>query len=250
MVEMSRPSVQYGIAGVTAPLEGPLLWDGGQRRFDIALLVETALALIVAVSAIKTFGASSALGSSWLISPGILIVAALVPTAIRRGSFQALGFNVRHPADSLVVLAWTCAVAFPLAFCGLWLLGFFGFDLFSRPALLMGNGWIYWLLYQFIYIAVAEEVFFRGYLQSNILRLTKAVMGERPRRQQWTSIGISAACFALAHVIVQGRITSALTFLPGLVLGWLFIRTKSLLAPILFHGLANACYLVMLAALG
>jgi membrane protease YdiL (CAAX protease family) len=32
------------------------------------------------------------------------------------------------------------------------------------------------------------------------------------------------------------------TFLPGLVLAWLFIRTRALLAPILFHGLANVSY--------
>ncbi|MBW7992570.1 MAG: CPBP family intramembrane metalloprotease [Planctomycetes bacterium] len=53
-------------------------------------------------------------------------------------------------------------------------------------------------------------------------------------------------CFS-ADSIVQGRIILLLTFLPGLVLGWLFIRTKSLLAPILFHGLANTCYCLMAA---
>jgi membrane protease YdiL (CAAX protease family) len=96
-----------------------------------------------------------------------------------------------------------------------------------------------------MYVAVAEEVFFRGFLQSNILRLTNTMAGNRFRFQQWISICVSAACFAAAHIIVQGQIISALTFLPGLVLGWLFIRTKSLLAPILFHGLANMGYYVM-----
>jgi len=27
-----------------------------------------------------------------------------------------------------------------------------------------------------------------------------------------------------------------------LIFGWLFVKTKSLLAPVLFHGLANVCY--------
>jgi membrane protease YdiL (CAAX protease family) len=49
-----------------------------------------------------------------------------------------------------------------------------------------------------------------------------------------------AACFAVAHIIVQGRIILVLTFLPGLVLGWLFVRTKLLLAPILFHSIGQA----------
>jgi hypothetical protein len=61
----------------------------------------------------------------------------------------------------------------------------------------------------------------------------------------WIAIGISAACFALAHVIVQGRLTAVLTFVPGLILAWLFFRTGTLLAPILFHGLANVSYAMM-----
>jgi membrane protease YdiL (CAAX protease family) len=56
---------------------------------------------------------------------------------------------------------------------------------------------------------------------------------------------LSATCFAVAHVIVQGQVTSIVTFLPGVLMAWLFIRTRSLLAPILFHGLANATYGIM-----
>ncbi len=36
------------------------------------------------------------------------------------------------------------------------------------------------------------------------------------------SLSWSAACFAVAHIIVQGRIILVLKFLPGLVLGRLF----------------------------
>ncbi|MCK4292599.1 MAG: CPBP family intramembrane metalloprotease [Planctomycetes bacterium] len=35
----------------------------------------------------------------------------------------------------------------------------------------------------------------------------------------------------------------------ALVLAYLFVRTKSLLAPILFHGMANTCYAITAAAL-
>jgi membrane protease YdiL (CAAX protease family) len=40
-----------------------------------------------------------------------------------------------------------------------------------------------------------------------------------------------------------------ITFLPGLIFGWLLVKTKSLLAPVLFHGLANAVYGLIAAAL-
>jgi membrane protease YdiL (CAAX protease family) len=100
-----------------------------------------------------------------------------------------------------------------------------------------------------MYVGVAEEVFFRGYVQNNILRSTSTITQQRRRLLQWISIIISAGCFAAAHIIVQGKIISVLIFLPGLVLGWLFIRTRSLLAPILFHGLANTYYFCVAAVL-
>ena len=242
---MSGLSVQNGFASFVTPIEGAVLLDDESGRFDLSLLIETVFVMVVAVVAIMVFGTRSALGFGWLITPGILIVAALVPTAIKRRKFPPLGFSLRSLKDTVIVLGWTCVTIFPLFFCGLWLLKSYGFGLPVRPTLPQDQPWLYWLFYQFMYIALAEEVFFRGYVQGNILRLKQPVTGKWPRRMQWMSIGLSAACFAVAHVFVQGQVLSVLIFLPGLVLGWLFIRTRSLLAPILFHGLANVCYLLV-----
>lgn len=238
-------SARYNIAGFDTPIERSLLLDDRPNMFNSSLFIETFLVLVTAIGAVKIFGNSSFLVPAWLMTPGILIGAALLPTAIKRCGFRQFGFNVKHLKDSLVVLGWTCLAVLPLTFCGLWILKSFGSDFLLRPVPPKGYRWIYWLFHQFMYIALAEEVFFRGYVQGNIQRLIQPIMGQRPRRWQWMSIGISAACFAAAHIIVQGHIVSALTFLPGLVLGWLFIRTQSLWAPILFHGLANAFYLAM-----
>jgi membrane protease YdiL (CAAX protease family) len=226
-------------------IETCILSDDDARSFNLPLWIETVLVMVIAIGAIKIFDRDSAFVPAWLIPPGILIISALLPLAIKRDGFSQLGFNIDHLRDSLIVLGWTCISVLPLTFFGLWLLKSFGFDLFLRPVLPKEHGWISWLFYQFLYVALAEELFFRGYLQSHILRLTTPIMVKWPRRWQWISIGISAACFAMAHVIIQGHIVSALTFLPGLILGWLFIRTKSILAPILFHGLANTFYLAI-----
>jgi len=126
---------------------------------------------------------------------------------------------------------------------------YWGLELPLRAAIPPAQGWFCWLFYQFMYVGVAEEVFFRGYVQNNILRSTSSIVQERRRPLQWIIIIISAACFAAAHTIVQGEIMAVLTFLPGLVLGWLFVRTRSLLAPILFHGLANVYYFCVTAML-
>lgn len=213
---------------------------------DRYLLLETALALVGAVLGIKAVGAVGASEVGWLLSPGILIAAAFVPLAVRRRKFvDFFGLNRGTIVASLVVLGWTCVAVFPLVFGGLWVLKSFDIRIPMPPALAQEQDWVGWLFYQFMYVALAEEVFFRGYMQSNILRLAHLLIGGRPRMRDWASIAISAGCFAVAHVIVQGQIASLMTFWPGLVLGWLFIRTRSLLAPILFHGLANVCYVVM-----
>jgi membrane protease YdiL (CAAX protease family) len=198
--------------------------------------------------AIGALDSSFLSGAAWFVAPGILVAAAIIPTVVKRRKFADIGFNIKQIRNSLMVLGRTCMVVFPVTFFGCWLLKSYGLDLPLRPMLPGGQNWACWLFYQFMYVAVAEEVFFRGYVQGNILRLTSTVKLGQYGLQQWLSIALSAACFAAAHIIVQGQIISVLTFLPGLILGWLFIRTRSLLAPILFHGLANICYFLMAAA--
>ena len=242
---MNYQSIHNVITNPLPPFEPALYVEDKTGRFDISLLIETTLAVIVAISAIKIIGVSSALGAGRLITPCILIFAAFIPTALKKRKFPKFGFNIRQMKDSLIVLGWTCIVLFPLTLCGLWVLKSYELKPPLMPVLSQRQNWMYWLFYQFMYVALSEEVFFRGYVQSNILRLATPLIGKLPRLQQWTSIVISAACFTAAHIIAQGQIISVLVFLPGLVLGWLFIRTRSLLAPILFHGLANVFYLVM-----
>jgi len=242
---MNYQCIHNGIANFPPSFEPALYMEDRPVRFDISLLIETVMAVIVAILAIKAIGGSLAFGAGWLITPGILIFAALIPIAVKKRKFPSFGFTIRQIKDSLIVLGLTCAVLFSLMFFGLWMLKSFGLKPPLAPGLSQGRDWIYWLFYQFMYVSLSEELFFRGYLQINIQRLTTPAMGKLPRLHRWTSIVISAACFAAAHIIIQGQVISVLIFLPGLVLGWLFIRTRSLLAPILFHGLANSFYLVM-----
>jgi hypothetical protein len=228
--------------GPSAPLFGIR-----SKQLNVSLLLETAAVTIATILAIKAFGTSSIFKTTWFVAPGILIAAALVPTAIKRREFARISFDKKQISHSLVLLGWACITTFPLMVCGLWLMRYWGLELPLRAVMSPAQGWFSWLLYQFMYLAVAEEVFFRGYVQNNILKTASAIIQERHRLLQWISIIISAACFAAAHVVIQGEIISVLTFLPGLVLGWLFVRTRSLLAPILFHGLANVFYLFVAA---
>ncbi len=247
MLKMSDLSRQLSIANTVPTIGSAPLFGIRSKRLNTRLLMETTLVTIAAILAIKVFGTSSVFKPTWIVAPGILIAAALVPTAITKREFAGIGYDKKQISHSFVLLGWACITTFPLMVCGLWLMRYWGLELPLRSVMPPAQGWFSWLLYQFMYIAVAEEIFFRGYVQNNILRLTSAVVQERRRLLQWISIIISAACFAAAHVVIQGEIISVLTFLPGLVLGWLFVRTRSLLAPILFHGLANVFYLFVAA---
>jgi membrane protease YdiL (CAAX protease family) len=246
---MSYTSGQLSVANPLPTTVSAPLFDVGSKRFKKSLLTETTIITFITIMAVRIFGTGSIIKASWFMVPCILIAAALVPTVITRRDFVEIGFNKNQTRHSLSLLGWACITTFPPMVLGLWLMRYLGFDLPLRAVMPPEQGWFCWLFYQFMYISVAEEVFFRGYIQDNILRLTGTKAQDRRRLLQWISIIISAGCFTAAHIIVQGQIISVLIFLPGLVLGWLFIRTRSLLAPILFHGLANTTYLCVIGAL-
>lgn len=249
MLKMNGPSRQLSIANPLPTFRSAPLFGIRSERVNISLLIEMAVVTVATILAIKVVNKSSFSGTLWFIVPGILIAAALIPTAINKREFARIGFSNKQIGHSLVPLGWACVTTFPLMVCGLWLMKYWGLELRLRAVMQPTQGWFRWLFYQFMYVAIAEEVFFRGYVQNNILRIFESIKKERHTLIQWISIIISAACFAAAHTLVQGELMSVLTFLPGLVLGWLFVRTRSLLAPILFHGLANVSYLFVAAIL-
>jgi membrane protease YdiL (CAAX protease family) len=249
MFKMSYSSGKVDIADLTTTVESAPLLENELKKPDISLLIETGLVTVAAISAILIFSEGFHFKGAWFVVPGILIAAAIIPAVIQKRNLPEFGFSFGRIRNSLVILGWTCVVVFPVFFAGLLLLKSFGLSLPLQPTMPQGQNLISWILYQFLYVAVAEEVFFRGYVQGNMLRLVSA---EEPRQydmQKWIVITLSAVCFATAHVIIGGHIIFVLTFVPGLILGWLYIRSGSLLAPVLFHGLANICYFLMAAAI-
>jgi membrane protease YdiL (CAAX protease family) len=177
----------------------------------------------------------------WFWAPCVLIAAGLVPTSLRKKRFSEIGLCLEQPWMVLRVLLATCIIVFPLCGVGIFLLRRFDIGLPLSPIISEGR-WISWLAYQFMYIAVAEEIFFRGYFQSNIVSLLTMSIQKKRAFLEIIGIMISATVFAISHCLILGSIMPIITFFPGLIFGWLLVRTKSLLAPVLFHGLANVFY--------
>lgn len=91
---------------------------------------------------------------------------------------------------------------------------------------------------QFLVIALPEEAFFRGYLQT-------ALDGAFPSKKKilGAELGlgwlISAAIFAVGHVLTTPHPARLAVFFPALVFGWLRARTGGVGAGTLFHAMCN-----------
>jgi membrane protease YdiL (CAAX protease family) len=99
-------------------------------------------------------------------------------------------------------------------------------------------------LLQLLVVALPEELFYRGWLQTAWARL-------RPERGV-TVLGArlghgflaTQALFAAGH-LVSGQPWRLATFLPGLLFGWLRARTGSVVAPAVVHALSNLLLLTL-----
>ena len=77
---------------------------------------------------------------------------------------------------------------------------------------------------------VAEEMVFRGAL----LRCLDEALG---RRLRWVAVAMSALLFAVAH----GNMAQGFSaFVLGLVLGWMYVRTGSIVPGVVFHWVNNS----------
>ncbi len=207
----------------------------------VSLLLEMVFVTVVTVWLIRFLRSSLNNWGAWLAVPFVLISAAAVPTLLRKRSLGEIGLRVERLGLTLRVLCATCVIVFPLLFAGILLLKHFEVQLPLCPVI-PEKRWFSWLAYQFMYVAVAEEMFFRGYFQSNVLRLLTMSVQKNRAFLELIGIIVSATVFAISHSVLLGSVMPIITFFPGLIFGWLLVKTKSLLAPVLFHGSANVCY--------
>ena len=82
---------------------------------------------------------------------------------------------------------------------------------------------------------LAEEVVFRG-------AILRTLLGIMSKKNHWVAIIISAALFGLAHFNAAQFINALLM---GLLLGWMYYRTGSLIPGILLHWINNTMAYVL-----
>jgi len=92
------------------------------------------------------------------------------------------------------------------------------------------------IVYMLLFVGLAEEVLFRGFIQVDF---------SRAFGWKWGLFGASAM-FAVMHLTWRSMPEIAFVFAAGVILGGLYLKTKSLVAPIVLHA-ANNVMLVAIA---
>lgn len=155
------------------------------------------------------------------------------------GLVLSLPLDFRRMAkETAVALAWAlgfAAVIFPPFYLGwsLWWKPAAHFAIVLHPYETLNL-----VASQVILVALPEEAFYRGYLQTRLddafapkISLFGARIGP--------SLVIASAVFAIGHLLTVHSVGRLAVFFPSLVFGWLRVRTKGIGAPIAFHVMCN-----------
>ena len=222
LVEQLFPPRPWGLGAVLAAIVTALAFLGlgllvlaltvGEDGADSPLVFNISLAIVVVVilAAAWIFGpamhggglrslglrdSKASRGASWLLPPAVLI-AVLMFNAAYVAVVNQLGIDLLQPQE-------------------------LPFDEFGPLALAI-SGFLVVLAGPF-----AEEVFFRGFVLSGLIRRWGPVMG----------LVVSAVIFSIAHANLAILIP---IFVAGLLIGWLYLRTGSLWSCFWIHGAQNA----------
>lgn len=87
-------------------------------------------------------------------------------------------------------------------------------------------------------VALPEEMFYRGYLQSQLERVWPP-SNKGPFRGIGWALLVTSSVFALGHLVTIPHPARLAVFFPSLVFGWLRCRTGGVGASVLFHALCN-----------
>jgi len=92
------------------------------------------------------------------------------------------------------------------------------------------------LVYMVVFVSVGEELLFRGLVQRDMMNLLGWKLG---------LLGASLM-FGVMHLTWRSIPELGFTFLAGVVLGYVYYRTRSLTTPIIAHGVGNTVLVAVL----
>lgn len=181
----------------------------------------------------------SGLSLGGLFERGALDLPRLIRRALRAAFVGALALLIVAPAYTAGFVFWHQPTA--------------PFDLhralFLTDSGLPSGAFVDLALGHLLVVALPEEAFFRGYLQSALDRRMP------PRITLWgarlgPALLISSAIFALGHWLSVPDVGRFAVFFPSLLFGWLRAKTGGIGASVVCHALCNVYVIVLGAGYG
>lgn len=168
----------------------------------------------------------------------------------RGEDYPDFGLSARNLGRELRLFGAVSAVVFP-AFIGLYVGGMALLPLLPRELVHVFTPYVAapsfhfrlpdrfaeWVIDQLFVVAIPEEFFYRGYVQSRLRDgwpEGPVVLGARLGRAFW----LTAVLFALGHLAIF-QVWRLAVFFPALIFGWMRERTGGILGAALFHASAN-----------
>ncbi|MBI4514509.1 MAG: CPBP family intramembrane metalloprotease [Deltaproteobacteria bacterium] len=182
----------------------------------------------------------------WLHEPSLWFLVPFALITLRRRDYADYGLDLSQRRRwgglwfhllNLALLALYAAGH--LLFARWWLGSRFALTAPQSPHMLLFS--------QLLGVALPEEFFFRGYLQSQLNRTLgqrTGVLGVRCG----LGLPLAALLFALCHIPLGGP-AQVIVIFPGLWYGWLRERTDSVVIPTVYHALSNVLLKTILVSL-
>ena len=222
---------------------------GPTARVLVATAATTAAVTVAAYVVPKDY-AATVVGFTFLAAVYVLVLRR--DAAFIRAHGLSLGGVLEPRAVRLEELGRSCVTAHAWA-VGIALVVFplfwVGFANWWQPAqpftLVHPDSYFDELLGQLVVIALPEEAFYRGYLQSALDQAWKPKPGGSKGfiRVLGAQIGwstpITSAVFAIGHFMTEPNPQRLAVFFPSLLFCWLRSRTGGIGAAILLHAMAN-----------
>lgn len=153
-----------------------------------------------------------------IVSLPMMLFLVMLYRAIRRGRLVRVRFSVNGFNPSVLLLGVVLLVSLVIIMEPL-------MQLLPEMEVPEGRG-MYMILALMVVAPIFEELLCRGVILEAV----------RAKRNAWVACIVSALIFAVMHVEPQAVVNA---FVLGLLLGYVYLRTNSIFAPIILHSINN-----------
>jgi len=216
------------------------------RPASRSIVIQTSIWWSVCIILLFASALIAGLGGIWAENAGVLPAAfCLLFPVMAAGHLNVppedWGLTLRPFLRPMAVAALACAVVFPFYIAGYeaWSRIVYGQPFLGVRFAVPSLWWLVNLVFvQVVAIALPEEVFYRGWMQSRLAGLFRGRVNVAGVPIGWNVV-VTAALFAVSHLVLQPSPARLAVFFPGLLFGWLRERTGSVVAPVAFHAACN-----------